>query len=425
MATVIMPQLGESVTEGTVTRWIKQPNDPVALDEPLVEVDTEKVNVEIPSPFAGTLTVILVPEGSTVPVGTPIAEIAAAGEPAPPSARAEPVEARAPPPSPPPPSPPPPAPVEPAASPAHAEPVEARAGSEPPRHYSPVVLRLAEEAGIDLSTIPGTGSGGRVTRQDVEAAIARTQGAAPPAPPVRAAPVEARTGDTVVPWTPMRRAIADHMLRSKQSAAHAWLAVEVDVTGLVAARAAHKGAFRARESTDLTYLAFVARAVCQALPDHPRLNATWAGDQLIQRRDVNLGIAVNLPDGLIVPVIRHADRLAITALAHAIAGLAERARAGKLKLEEVQGSTFTLDNTGAFGSLYSGPIINSPEVAILTTESIVKRPVAVEPDAIAIRSIMNLCMSFDHRAMDGAIAIAFANRVKALLQAMDVSTPIY
>ncbi len=417
MATLTMPQLGETVTEGTVLRWLKQPNDHIDLDEPLVEIDTEKVNVEIPSPFAGTLAAILVPEGETVPVGTPLAEIAGAEEAAPaapaPTAKLAPKPAAPPPPQAP--------PITSKAAPKTAPKTAVRPGGDRPRVLSPVVARLAAEHGIDPATLAGTGAGGRVTKKDVLAAI-ETGPAAAPAPAPAAAQ---RAGDVATPLSPMRRAIAEHMLRSKRSAPHAWLVIETDVTGLVRARQALKDSFREREGVDLSYLAFVSKVVTQALRDFPPINSTWDGDQLYERGDVNLGFAVDVPDGLIVPVVKQADRMSVAALAHAIADVAARARAGRLKLDEVQGGTFTIDNTGTFGTTLSAPIINQPQVAILTTEAIVKRPVVVDDDAIAVRSMQNLCCSFDHRALDGAIAARFTARVKALLEAIGPDTAIY
>ena len=359
MPTLSMPQLGESVTEGTVIRWLKRVDDAVALDEPLVEVETDKVNVEIPSPYAGTLTAILVPEGTTVAVGAPLVEIVTAAEragaateapagttpqpaaaPAPaalPREAPAPVSALAPPPS------------------------AAAAGTYQRRRYSPAVERLAAEHDLDLERVSGTGAQGRVTRKDVLAAVERgaaataqapavapvaaTQPAAAPqaAPPVASAPAPppgapAGLGDSPVLFSPMRRRIAEHMLRSKRTAPHAWLRMEADVTELVRLRAALKEEFRRREGADLTYLAFVAKAVCLALHDFPLLNATWSGADLIQRRDINLGFAVDVPDGLIVPVIKQADRRSVAALAVAIADVAERARRRRLQLDEVQGA---------------------------------------------------------------------------------------
>ena len=273
MATLTMPQLGESVTEGTVLRWLVAPGATVVLDDPIVEIETEKVTVEIPSPFEGTLAAVLVAEGETVPVGTPLAEFRAQGEPVPPPTA--------------------PAPA---------------AGDAPKRRHSPAVTRLAAEHGIDPGGITGSGAGGRVTRQDVLAAVAARQEAASPPPPTD-------DGDTVVSLSPTRRRIAQHMLESVRSAPHAWLLVECDASALVARRAADRAAFRAREGVDLSYLPYIAHAVCRALGDYPDLNATWSGDALVQHGRVNLGIAVDAPQGLVVPSVKDA-------------GPAQRRRAG-------------------------------------------------------------------------------------------------
>ena len=374
MATLTMPQLGESVTEGTVLRWLVAPGATVALDDPIVEIETEKVTVEIPSPFEGTLAAVLVPEGETVPVGTPLAEFRAQGEPV--------------------------TPPTPAAAP----------GDAPKRRHSPAVTRLAAEHGIDPGGITGSGAGGRVTRQDVLAAVAARQEAAPPPP--------TDDGDTVVTLSPTRRRIAQHMLESVRDAPHAWLLVECDASALVARRAADRAAFQDREGFDLSYLPYIAHAVCRALGDYPDLNATWSGDALVQHGRVNLGIAVDAPQGLVVPSVKDAGRLSVGELARAIADLAERARSRALTLDDVRGGSFTLDNTGVFGTTATAPIINTPQVAILTTEAIIKRPVAGDDDVIAVRPMMNLCLSFDHRAMDGSTAARFTTRVRDLLQSL-------
>ena len=423
MATLTMPQLGESVTEGTILRWIVAPGAPVALDDPLVEIETEKVTVEIPSPFAGTLTQVLVPEGETVPVGAPLAEIAAAGAGATPSA----AKAEAPPPA------APAASATSTATGAPAPPAPPAPVGNGPRRYSPAVTRLATEHGIDPAAISGSGARGRVTRKDVLAAVAQRAAqpppltAAAPAPPAPGGPADtAAPGDEVVALSSTRRRIAQHMLQSKRDAPHAWLLVECDATALVRRRAAEREAFRAREGIDLTYLPYVARVVCRALREFPDLNATWDGDRLIRRGNINLGIAIDAPEGLIVPAVKDADRLTVPGLARAMAGLAERARSRRLTLDDVTGGSFTLDNTGVFGTTATAPIINTPQVAVLTTEAIIKRPVVVggtaagltPQDAIAVRSMMNLCLSFDHRAMDGATAARFVTRVRDILQAI-------
>ncbi len=439
MPTFVMPQLGESDVEGTVVRWLKQPGEQVRADEPLVEVETEKVNVEIPSPFEGTLTEILVPEGQTVPVGTPLAVI---GEAVPAAAPASPTRS-----------------AEMAATPAVSaapppggdgrQPVSAAPPARGEGRYSPAVLRLAQEHGLDLRAIPGTGLGGRVTRKDVlrfleqraaQPALTPTVTPAPaepaPSPPPAAAPTAgprppvppsasvAAEDEEVITPSPTRLTIARNMLRAAQTIPAAWMAVEVDVTRLVRLRAAIRDEFRRREGVDLTYLPFVIQATAQALKAHPLLNSQWRDDYIVLKKRINIGVAVATDEGLIVPVIHDADRLSIAGLAHALADLAQRARARRLRLEDVQGGTFTIDNTGVFGSLVSCPIINPPQCAILTTEAIVPRPVVVE-DAIAIRSLMNLCIAFDHRIVDGSHVGPFMQRIKQSLEAYGPDTPVY
>jgi 2-oxoisovalerate dehydrogenase E2 component (dihydrolipoyl transacylase) len=459
-----MPQPGQSVTEGTVLKWLKQVGDHVTADEVIVEIETEKVNVELPSPFEGTLTQILVPEGETVPVGADLAVVEVAGA----AVSAEPAVAV-------------PAAVGVRAAgdgvPADAEPREA-AGSatmaaQPAgtrgngaesngaaARYSPAVLRLAAEHNLDLSQLQGTGMGGRVTRKDVALFIEQgpqagaAVAAAPPAPaiattpsgvaeagiteerelaesfteapprvvapqpeparPAAAVPAAGEDEEVIRP-SPTRLTIARNMLRTAQTVPTAWMVVEVDVTGLVRLRGQQRDAFRAREGVDLTYLPFIVQAVTAALREHPMLNSEWRDDQIVVKKRINLGVAVGVEDGLIVPVIHNADRLSLTGLAHAINDLATRARAKKLKIEDVTGGTFTIDNTGVFGSLVSQPIINPPQAAILSTEAIIKRPVVLD-DAIAVRSIMNLCISFDHRIIDGSHVGPFMQSLKRRLE---------
>ena len=462
MATLTMPQLGESVTEGTILRWIVAPGAPVALDDPLVEIETEKVTVEIPSPLRRHPHPGARPGGRDRPRRRPPrrdrrrwAPPSPAGQrtgPPPPRRQTPPQSPPRRPSAPPPrrlaqqpPGPRPPLPLPPRLRrhphlpwltphrpPPPAPPVPA---ANAPRRYSPAVTRLATEHGIDPDAIGGSGARGRVTRKDVLAAVAAraaqppgAQRAARPAPATIAGPsapvaagVEPPTapGDEVVPLSPTRRRIAQHMLQSKRDAPHAWLLVECDATALVRRRAAEREAFQAREGIDLTYLPYVARAVCRALREFPDLNAIWDGDRLIRRGNINLGIAIDAPEGLIVPAVKDADRLTVPGLARAMAGLAERARSRRLTLDDVTGGSFTLDNTGVFGTTATAPIINTPQVAVLTTEAIIKRPVVVEGDAIAVRSMMNLCLSFDHRAMDGATAAHFTTRVRDILQTID------
>ncbi len=440
-----LPQVGESVTEGVIGKWLKRVGDSVEKYDPLVEVVTDKVNMEMPSPVSGVLTHILAQEGETVPMGAPIAEIEVEDE-APahpePAAPAAPESA---------PAPAAPAgttgvllkdvapvgptgsggvPSAPESQPAASAPRPAAVAAAPPatnqrqrRRYSPVVVRLAEEHNLDLSLLEGTGIGGRVTKKDV----LRHLEAAPAAitEPVAPAPVAAPLEDeTRLPVTPTRRLIAANMTRSATEIPQAWSITEVDVSGLVARREALKDGFREREGVNLTYLPFVLKAVAEALKENPLVNSSWDEDTIVLKRRVNIGIAVAAPAGLIVPVLHDADALSVSGLTRRLDDLTRRARAGELTLDEVHGGTFTLNNTGALGSVASQPIINPGQAAILTTEAIVKRPVVVG-DGIAIRSMMNICFTFDHRIMDGAEASAFTNAVKHRLEATGPQTGVY
>ena len=414
-----MPQLGESVTEGTVDKWLKHEGDFVKRDEPLVEVVTDKVNAEIPSPFEGKLVKIAVGEGETVRVGSVIAQIEtgapAASSPAPAKekekeagvAHTE--------------VPPEPAPGK-APTVTAAAPPDASSDGDRAR-LSPAVRKLAAEHGIDPTTLRGSGMGGRVTRDDVLGALAAGT-AVPQAPPTEQQPAPAAAPaakaadgkrEEIVKLSVMRRSIAEHMVRSLATSPHAWTLQEVDVTNLVRYREAEKDSFRSRHGVPLTYLPFVAQIVCEALTEFPWLNSSWSDEGVILKRYVNLGIAVAIPDGLIVPVVKDADRLGFTDLVKTMNDLVERARNKQLKPEDVQGGTFTLNNTGATGSVASQPIINQPQAGILTTESIIKRPVVID-DAIAIRQMMNICLSFDHRIIDGMMAGQFVNRIKQRLE---------
>ena len=440
-----LPQVGESVTEGVIGKWLKRVGDSVEKYDPLVEVVTDKVNMEMPSPVAGVLTHILAQEGETVPMGAPIAEIEVERRGPRPSLnprrppRRNPHRRRPHPPAPPacclrtsPPSAPP-APAACQASPspqtAPAAPQAAPVAAAPPatrrqrRRYSPVVMRLAEEHNLDLSLLEGTGIGGRVTKKDVlrhlESAPATVTA------PAETAPVTAPQEDeTRLPLTPTRRLIAANMTRSATEIPQAWSITEVDVSNLVARREALKEGFREREGVNLTYLPFVLKAVAEALKENPLVNSSWDTDAIILKRRVNIGIAVAAPAGLIVPVLHDADALSVSGLARRLDDLTRRARAGELTLDEVQGGTFTLNNTGALGSVASQPIINHPQAAILTTEAIVKRPVVVG-DGIAIRSMMNICFTFDHRILDGAETSAFTNAVKHRLEAIGPDYGVY
>ena len=432
---VTMPQLGESVTEGTITRWLKSEGDEVAMDEPLAEVDTDKVNAELPSPVAGKIEKFLVSEGSTVDVGTEIALVAVDGETESPATEAPPQENVA-----------SEAPTEEfPASGTEAQPVagEERHTARPRASQSegngrgtvedaetlrltrssPVVRRLAEEHGVKIAEIPGTGTGGRVTRKDIESFIeereereeyAHPEREAAPEPEPERVPVY--EGDRVEDLTGIRRAIANRMSASKREAPHAWTMVEVDVSGLVALRERERAVFEEREGVKLTYLPFIVKAVVESLKEHPVLNSVWDRDRIIMRKRINVGIAVDLEDALIVPVIPDADELNVLGLARKIDDLVRRARARELGTEDVSGGTFTVNNPGSLGSVVSTPIINHPQAAILSAEAIVKRPVVVD-DAIAIRSMMNLEVSFDHRILDGGAALKFLNAIKRRLEA--------
>jgi len=420
--TLALPEVGETVTEGTIERWLKQPGEQVAKYEPIVEVNTDKVNVELPSPVSGTLREILAQDGETVAVGAPLCvidevagEVPAEISPAP--AKEEPAAAQAPAPK--------------------REPVAAGAGrdgsgngAKQPHRATPRVRKLAEELGVNLEVLAGTGPGGRIVEEDVRAAV---QGAtakagvaveeerAPVPPPT---PVAAGADEEIVALTGIRKTIAQRMAASAFSAPHAWLATEADVTELVKLREAKKESFRERHGVDLTYLPFMAHAVAQTLLDHPYLNATWAEDKIVLKKRINLGIAVATERGLMVPVVRDADRLSVAGLARAMSDLGERARDSKLTLEDVQGGTFTLDNTGAFGAIISMPIINHGQSAIITLEAITKQPHVVGDNAIAVRSVVMLCLSFDHRVMDGHQAGYFLRDVKKRLEAAGQDTGI-
>jgi 2-oxoisovalerate dehydrogenase E2 component (dihydrolipoyl transacylase) len=539
MATTIkMPQLGESVTEGTIERWLVKEGDKVEQYDPLFEVVTDKVNAEVPAEVAGVVTKILVPDGETVKVGTPLAEIdagdgngaqpaaptEAAGAEAAPAAQAEaapaaqaeaaptaqaeaapaaqaeaapaapaeaapaeaapaaPAEAAAPEPATPSPEPEAPAATPEAAeqpalptAPAPSVPPPTTAPTNGSMRMTPAVRRLVREHGIDVSQLTGSGAAGRVTRDDVLAFIERGGGApaaapsqaaaqptaaaeaepAPPAaqpaaaqpaaapppavaapPPAQAttpsftapAPVPAPTGgDQEVALSQMRKGIAAKMTRVKQTVPHAYTVVEVDMGNVVRWRESNQAAYKAREGVGISYVAAVVKAVTETLRQHPTLNSQFAEDRIILKQAMNIGIAVAVDNGLLVPVIHNADQLSISGVNLRIQDLAARARTSKLKLDEIQGGTFTVNNTGWFGSVTSMPIINSPEVAILSMEAIVKRPVVTTiegEDVIAIRPIMNMTCSFDHRVLDGAQVGAFMADMRKRLEAWDSSTPI-
>lgn len=414
MATEItMPQLGETVVEGTISRWLKKEGERVERFEPLVEIVTDKVTVELPSPAAGTLLKILAKEGETIKVGAPLAQMEAvegaeAAEKAAPSAALAGAKAA-------------PGPAIEAAARPNGEEVEGR-------RATPAVRRMARELNVDLNQVQGTGPGGRITREDVENySSQQAKGAAPKAPTATMpspAPAAAPGREEAIPLGAIRHIIAEHMVRSKTQVPHALSVMEVDMTAIVRFREGMREQFRQREGMDLSFVSFVAKAVVEALKENPLLNSMWGENKIILKKDINIGVAVAIPDGLIVPVIHGADGMSIAGLNRAINNLANKAREGKLSLDEVQGGTFTVNNTGAFGSVIGYPIINHPQAAIMNMEAIVKRPVVVD-DAIAIRSMMNLCLSFDHRIMDGAVVGRFLGRVKAWLQGFTPSVPMY
>jgi 2-oxoglutarate dehydrogenase dihydrolipoamide succinyltransferase (E2 component) len=459
---ILMPQMGVSVAEGTILEWRKQPGDWVEADEPVCDVTTDKVDVEIPSPASGRLERILVKPGATVAVGTLLAEIDAAARPgeAHPAehheakaGRSQPATAL------------PAAGVQRPAARTEPSPEAANGETDRSRFHSPVVRRIAGKHRVDLSQVQGTGIGGRVRKKDVLAYVQAQEGApgqaapepvlhtespyqgeeaqAPAASEVAAGgsaagtpsprPVEELAPARREPMSPMRQAIARHMVGSRRTAAHCTTIVEADFSRVGARRRELREQMR-RRGVNLTYLAFVARATVEALQEHPRLNASVDGDEIVYYDDVNLGIAVALEDGLIVPVIRRAQRLSLEGMAAAIADLAERARTKRLEPDDVHGGTFTITNPGQFGAVLATPIINQPQVAILDLEAIVKRPVVIETprpvrspsegeavgegtdDSIAIRPMTYLCMSWDHRALDGADAARFLGSVKERLE---------
>jgi len=423
---VTMPQLGETVTEGTITRWLKQVGERVEVDEPLFEVSTDKVDSEVPSPVSGFLAEIKVPEGETVDVGTVLAVVTSdtpTGAPAPAPTAPEPPPAAAPPPPP----PPPPAPTAPPA-PAPPPPAPAPTAANEGPVLSPVVRRLIAEHGLDASTIPGSGVGGRITRSDVQRVIeAGARGAAPvgSGPSSAAAPAPRRgTGDTVEKLNHIRQSTGEHMVRSKATSPHAMTAVEVDFEAVERVRRTHREEFRATEGFSLTYLPFISRAVIDALRDFPHMNATVGDGELIVHNYVNLAIAVDLDfEGLLAPVIHEADDKRLRAIARDIHDLATRARTKKLSADDITGGTFTVSNSGPFGTFMVIPVINQPQVAILSTDGVTRKPVVVTDDdgteAIAIHSVGMLAMSWDHRAFDGAYAAAFLREVKSILETRD------
>jgi pyruvate dehydrogenase E2 component (dihydrolipoamide acetyltransferase) len=431
---VLMPQMGESIAEGTLSKWLKKLGDDVKRDEPLFEISTDKVDAEIPAPTAGTLVEIKVQEGQTVPVQTLVAVLetekgAAASAPAPaaapPAPKAEPAPVAKPSPAAPvavaaPPVPHPPSPV-----PSKGDGLES-AEERLRRRSTPLVRKIASEHQLDISQIAGTGFAGRVTKQDIlgfierapAAAAAPTPGTRPLAPGVEHPTVEAWPGDRVEPWSKIRRITADHMIMSRRVSAHVASFFEIDYTKIALLRARFKAAY-AERGVNLTYLAFIAKTCAANMRKHPVINAAVSGDSTIYRRDVNIGIAVALDWGLIVPVVKHADELSLLGLARAINDLGERARTKRLSPDDIQRGTFTITNPGGFGPYAGIPIINQPQVAILGVGTIEKRPKVVTQDgsdAIAIRTMGMLTMSYDHRVVDGADADRYLADVKVMLQ---------
>ncbi|KIL45922.1 dihydrolipoamide acetyltransferase family protein [Jeotgalibacillus campisalis] len=427
-----MPQLGESVTEGTIEKWLVSPGDHVNKYDPIAEVNTDKVNAEVPSSFTGVMKDLLVKEGETLEVGEEICTIEVEGGESsekPSDSENESKDEK------------------------QSSPSSANVKSDQPKEkssnarYSPAVLRLSQEHDIDLMQVNGSGKEGRITRKDLQKLIdsggipqknesevrerkeqqtaSKSSESTIPAKTAQPA-ISASPGDIEIPVTGVRKAIAANMLKSKHEAPHAWTMMEVDVTNLVSFRDAMKADFKTKEGFNLTYFAFFVKAIAQALKEFPQMNSMWAGDKIIQKKDINISIAVATEDALFVPVIKHADEKTIKGIGREINELAQKVRAGKLKSEEMQGGTFTVNNTGSFGSVQSMGIINHPQAAILQVESIVKRPVVMDHGMIGVRDMVNLCLSLDHRVLDGLICGRFLQRVKQILENIsDENTSVY
>lgn len=414
---IYMPQLGESVTEGTIEKWLVKPGDQVNKYDPLAEVNTDKVNAEIPSSFSGTIEELIAKEGETLAVDEVVCTIKVEETEGRPTQKQETKSVK---------------------NESNPKALEKQPNKVSAPRYSPAVLRLSQEHHIDLSLLEGTGRGGRITRKDVQKVIdSGGLQTTDTMPKERVAPTmieegsggapqqdETRNaqGDLDIPVSGVRRAIANKMVTAVQEIPHAWMTVEVDVTNLVAYRDSLKAEFKEREGFNLTYFAFFVKAVSQALKEFPLMNSTWAGDKIVQKKAVNLSIAVATDDALFVPVIKHADEKTIKGMSREIHELATKARTGKLTTEEMQGGTFTVNNTGSFGSIQSMGIINHPQAAILQVESIVKRPVILEGGMIAPRDMVNLCLSIDHRVLDGLISGRFLKRVKEILESISAET---
>lgn len=424
---ILMPQLGESVTEGTIEKWLVHPGDTVNKYDPIAEVVTDKVNAEIPSSFTGTIKELIAKEGEALQVGTIICSIEAAEDTTekiivkPQNQSGSPIignESK---------------PTQPEYTPEHKTSI-----STPKKRYSPAVLRLSQEHNIDLQHVEGTGLEGRITRKDLlklietgnipqpetaakEIAVPQVE-AKHSIAKTREVAIESALGDIEIPVTSVRRAIAKNMVRSAQEVPHAWMMMEVDVTNLVSYRDAIKNEFKAKEGFNLTYFAFFIKAIARALKEFPMMNSVWADDKIIQKKDIHISIAVATEDALFVPVIKHADEKSIKGIAKDIHELSTIVRTGKLRSEHMQGGTFTVNNTGSFGSVQSMGIINYPQAAIIQVESIVKRPVIMEGGMFAARDMVNLCLSLDHRILDGLICGKFLNRVKNILENVNKDT---
>ncbi len=441
---ITMPQLGESVTEGTIEKWLVQPGDHVNKYDPLAEVNTDKVTAEVPSSFTGTIKELIAAEGDTLEVGEIVCTIETEGGDSAPVEEAKPAAGEK-------------ANEMPAAGAAPTRNLEGEQGASKPvktsggkARYSPAVLRLAQDHDIDLTQVEGSGNEGRITRKDLmklidsgtipqagaEAAKATPEPAVqqpaaeatpePKQPAAKQSTIEAAPGDVEIPVSGVRKAIAANMVKSKHEAPHAWMMIEVDVTDLVQFRDSIKGDFKKKEGFNITYFAFFVKAISQALKEFPMMNSMWAGDKIIQKKDINISIAVASDNALFVPVIQSADEKSVKGIGREINELAQKARNGKLKSQDMQGGTFTVNNTGSFGSIQSMGIINHPQAAIVQVESIVKRPVIMEGGMMAARDMVNLCLSLDHRVLDGLVCGQFLARVKEILEKMNKdNTSVY
>jgi 2-oxoisovalerate dehydrogenase E2 component (dihydrolipoyl transacylase) len=413
-AKIVMPQLGESVTEGTISKWLVKKGDTVKKYEPICEVVTDKVNAEVPSSFSGTMGEIVVEEGQTVSIGTLICYIETSDQPANQENNTK------------------------NAVPGHVF-VQDKSVEAGKQRFSPAVVRLAQEHNVDLSVVRGTGAAGRITRKDILAFIALAQSKEKiqetelvPVPSEPVAPVKSAVsqvvhhdqGDKIISATSVRKAIAARMLQSKSEIPHAWTMVECDVTNLVQFRQKVKEEFKRREGVSLTYLPFFIKAIVEAIKEYPMINSQWSKDQIIIKKSVNISIAVATEDALYVPVIKDADQRSLLGLAKAIDDLVKKTRAGRLVPDDMSGGTFTVNNTGAFGSIQSVPIINYPQAAILSVEAIVKRPVVID-NMIAIRDMVNLCLSLDHRVLDGLICGRFLQSVKQKMESFGPDMNLY